>query len=86
MVECTPPSVFVLLVVSSLAATALGDSVPSAAILAATIFRIADVLSVAHSTASTYRLAIALYAVLTDKPGLGVVFPSLLSTGGQLNK
>lgn len=35
--------------------------------MAGTILRIADVLSVAHSTASTYRLAIAQYAVLTGK-------------------
>ncbi len=53
--------------VSSLAVTASGDSVPYAAILAATIFQIADVRSAAHSMASTYRLAIVPYAVFTGK-------------------
>ncbi|HKS72429.1 MAG TPA: hypothetical protein VJQ82_04480 [Terriglobales bacterium] len=35
--------------------------------MAGTIFRIADVLSVARSTASTYRPAIVPYAVFTGK-------------------
>ena len=65
----TPPSVSVLRVVPTRAATAWGDSVLYAAILAGTIFRIVDVLSVEHSTASTDRLAIVRYAASKGKPG-----------------
>lgn len=52
---------------SRLAPTAWADSAPNAAMLAATISPTADVLSVAHSTASIFRLAVARCVVFMAK-------------------
>lgn len=52
---------------SRLAPTAWADSAPNAAMLAATISPTADVLSVPHSTASIFRLAVARCVVFMAK-------------------